>query len=109
MCIRDRKKTESGLSIPLLKRIEKTQTLKVNFGTETSEIMSEVRNLKRDYPERPVPQKAGEIFRRFEEYRKYNNSLEQMVFSMGARQGIFRNIEVVLNCEGGMSSSFCHF
>ena len=72
--------TEKGLNRPLVKRVEVDQTLKVNFGKETLQILEEVKNLRRDFPERPVPQKAGEIFRRFEEYRKYNNSLEQMVY-----------------------------
>ena len=71
--------TEKGLNLPLIVR-EKDQTLKVNFGKQTLNILSEVKNLRRDFPERPVPQKAGEIFRRFEEYRKYNNSLDQMVY-----------------------------
>ena len=73
------KKTEEGLNRPLILRQGTVSILKVNFGKETLEILSEVKNLRRDFPERPVPQKAGEIFRRFEEYRKYNNSLEQMV------------------------------
>ena len=73
------KKTDAGLRRPLLLRSSKDKTLKVNFGKEIIDILSEVRNLRKDFPERPVPQKAGEIFRRFEDYRKYNNSLEQLV------------------------------
>ena len=74
------KKTEAGLRRPLLIRDSKNKTLKVNFGKEIIDILSEVRNLRKDFPERAVPQKAGEIFRRFEDYRKYNNSLEQLVY-----------------------------
>ena len=73
------KKTLEGLNRPLLVRNSKTRALKVNFGQETLGILVEVKHLRKDFPERPVPQKAGEIFRRFEELRKYNNSLEQMV------------------------------
>ena len=54
--------TEKGLNRPLIKRVEVDQTLKVNFGKETLQILEEVKNLRRDFPERPVPQKAGEIF-----------------------------------------------
>ena len=55
-----------------------TQTLKVNFGRDTLAILNEVKHLSKDFPKREVPDKAKEVFRRFDDLRNYNNSLEQV-------------------------------
>ena len=73
------KKTMEGLSRPLLVRDTETQTVSVNFGRDTLAILNEVKYLNKDFPDREVPDKAKEIFRRFDDFRNYNNSLEQTV------------------------------
>ena len=72
-------RTATSLNRPLVVRDPKIGTLKVNFGKETLFILMETRHLKKDFPNRGIPKKAREIFKRFDEYRNYNNSLEQMV------------------------------
>ena len=62
----------------LLHRDPDTQTLKVNFGRDTLAILNEVKHLSKDFPKREVPDKAKEVFRRFDDLRNYNNSLEQV-------------------------------
>ena len=59
-------------------RDPETQTLKVNFGRDTLAILNEVKHLSKDFPKRDVPEKAKEVFRRFNDLRNYNNSLEQV-------------------------------
>ena len=61
-----------------LYRDPETQTLKVNFGRDTLAILNEVKHLSKDFPKREVPEKAKEVFRRFDDLRNYNNSLEQV-------------------------------
>ena len=72
-------KTAEGLNRPLVVRCPKNSTLKVNFGRETLAILMETKILKKDFPNRDVPKKAQEIFKRFDDFRNYNNSLDQMV------------------------------
>ena len=72
-------RTATSLNRPLVVRDPKKGTLKVNFGKETLFILMETRHLKKDFPDRDVPTKARVIFKRFDEFRNYNNSLEQMV------------------------------
>ena len=71
-------KIGNGLAMPLLVR-NPDKTLKVNFGQDTLSILNEVKHLKKEFPQRSVTEKAKEIFKRFDEFRNYNNSLEQMV------------------------------
>ena len=59
-------------------RDQETHTLKVNFGRDTLAILNEVKHLSKDFPKREVPEKAKEVFRRFDDLRNYNNSLEQV-------------------------------
>ena len=59
-------------------RDQETHTLKVNFGRGTLAILNEVKHLSKDFPKREVPEKAKEVFRRFDDLRNYNNSLEQV-------------------------------
>ena len=59
-------------------RDPETQTLQVNFGRDTLAILNEVKHLSKDFPKRDVPEKAKEVFRRFDDLRNYNNSLEQV-------------------------------
>ena len=73
------KKTLEGLNRPLIIRDEKDGTLKVNFGRDTFSILTEVKHLRKDFPKRSLPAKALEIFQRFNDFRNYNNSLEQSV------------------------------
>ena len=68
-----------SLDRPLLKRDQADQTLKVNFGSEIMEILVEVKVLKKDFPDKPIPRTAEEIFLRFDKFRHYNNTLEKMV------------------------------
>ena len=73
------KKTLEGLNRPLIIRDETNKTLKVNFGRDTLSILMEVKHMRKDFPERKLPVKALELFQRFDDFRKYNNSLEQTV------------------------------
>ena len=73
------KKTAEGLNRPLIIRDENNGTLKVNFGRDTLSILMEVKHMKKDFPTRKLPEKALEIFQRFDDFRNYNNSLEQTV------------------------------
>ena len=50
----------------------------MNFGHDTLAILNEVKHLSKDFPKRDVPEKAKEVFRRFDDLRNYNNSLEQV-------------------------------
>ena len=50
----------------------------MNFGRDTLAILNEVKHLSKDFPKRDVPEKAKEVFRRFDDLRNYNNSLEQV-------------------------------
>ena len=72
------KKTLEGLNRPLLVR-EDMGKLKVNFGKETLAILNEVKYVRKDFPDRNVPEKATEIFKRFDDFRNYTNSLDQTV------------------------------
>lgn len=67
-----------GLERPLLER-NKDKTLKVNFGKDTLTILQEVKHLKKDFPTFQIPENAKTIFRRFEDFRSYNNSLDKIV------------------------------
>ena len=73
------KKTAEGLNRPLLVREGPRGTLKVNFGRDTLAILNEVKNLRKDFPARDVPERARDIFKSFDDFRNYNNSLEQTV------------------------------
>ena len=72
------KKTLEGLNRPLLVRDE-IGKLKVNFGKETLAILNEVKHVRKDFPSRNVPEKATDIFKRFDDFRNYTNSLDQTV------------------------------
>ena len=72
------KKTLEGLNRPLLVRDEMGK-LKVNFGKETLAILNEVKHVRKDFPSRNVPEKATDIFKRFDDFRNYTNSLDQTV------------------------------
>ena len=50
----------------------------MNFGRDTLAILNEVKHISKDFPKRDVPEKAKEVFRRFDDLRNYNNSLEQV-------------------------------
>ena len=50
----------------------------MNFGRDTLAILNEVKHLSKDFPKRKVPERAREVFRRFDDLRNYNNSLEQV-------------------------------
>lgn len=73
------KKTSEGLNRPLLVREPGQGTLKVNFGTDLLSILNEVKHLQRDFPAREIPAGAADIFKSFNDFRCYNNSLEQTV------------------------------
>ena len=68
---------EEILNCPLIVRSTKNQTICVNFREETLTILMEVKNFKKDFPERKIPERASDVFKRFEELRTYNNLLEQ--------------------------------
>ena len=70
--------TAAGLNRPLLVRTDSGQ-LKVNFGTSTLSILNEVKNVQKDFPDRELPVAAVAIFKRFTDFRNYNNSLDQTV------------------------------
>lgn len=53
--------------------------MSVNFGEDLISTLVEVKNLKKEFQTRKVPQLVGEVFQRFDEYRKNKNSLDQTV------------------------------
>ena len=69
-------KTADGLKKPLLVREDKGK-LKVNFANSIMSTLIEVKHIQKDFPVRNVPQHAREIFKRFDDFRNYNNSLDQ--------------------------------
>ena len=73
------KKTAEGLNRPLLVREGIKATLKVNFGKDLLSILHEVKCLQKDFPEREIPEEAKDIFKSFNDFRNYNNSLDQTV------------------------------
>ena len=73
------KKTLEGLDRPLLLRLPKDGTLKVNFGRDTLASLKEVKYLKKEFPERTVPGTAEDLFKRFDDFRAYNNCLDKIV------------------------------
>ena len=72
-------KTGEGLDRPLLVREGIKATLKVNFGRDLLSILHEVKCLKKDFPAREIPEDARDIFKSFNDFRNYNNSLNQTV------------------------------
>lgn len=72
-------KTGEGLNRPLLVREGIKATLKVNFGKDLLSILHEVKCLKKDFPAREIPEDAKDIFKSFNDFRNYNNSLNQTV------------------------------
>ena len=72
------KKTTYGLGMPLLIREDKRK-LKVNFANSILSTLIEVKHIQKDFPIRNVPYHAKEIFKRFDDFRNYNNSLNQTV------------------------------
>ena len=77
--VQTEKKTLEGLDRPLLIRNPKDGTLKVNFGRDTLASLKEVKYLKKEFPERKVPGTAEELFKRFDDFRAYNNCLDKIV------------------------------
>ena len=73
------KKNMEGLEKPLLVRNTSNGTLKVNFGRDTLTILMEVKHLKKDFPTWQIPENAKDIFKRFEDFRSYNNCLDKIV------------------------------
>ena len=71
-------KTSDGLNKPLLVR-KKDRTLKVNFGKELHSILVEIQYLQKYFEDRPLPEIGKKLFTRFDEFRKYKNSLDQTV------------------------------
>ena len=63
----------------MIKRNKKAQTLEVNFGKQIMEILAEVQVLKKDFPEKPIPKPAEDVFEKYDAFRKYNNTLEKIV------------------------------
>ena len=43
------------------------------------EILAEVQVLKKDFPEKPIPKPAEDVFEKYDAFRKYNNTLEKIV------------------------------
>ena len=76
------KKNMEGLKTPLLVRNSSNGTLKVNFGKDTLTILMEVKHLKKDFPKWQIPENAQAIFKRFEDFRSYNNFLDKIVRSL---------------------------
>ena len=72
------RKTSAGLGKPLLIREDKRK-LKVNFANSIMSTLIEVKHIQKDFPVRNVPDHAKEIFKRFDDFRNYNNSLDQTV------------------------------
>ena len=73
------KNTLQSLNHPLLKRNRKTNTLEVNFGRQLMEILFEVQVLKKDFPDRTIPEEAEKVYSRYSSFRHYNSTLEKVV------------------------------
>ena len=71
--------TTENLERPLLVRDDLEGTLSVNFGHNLMSSLMEVKNLKKEFQTRQVPKAVAEVFKRFDEYRKNKNSLDQTV------------------------------
>ena len=71
--------TTENLERPLLVRDSLDGTLKVNFGDQLISTLMEVKNLKKEFQTRELPQTVKEVFKRFDEYYKSKNSLDQTV------------------------------
>ena len=77
--VQTEKRTVEGLDRPLLIRNPKERTLKVNFSRETLACLNEVKYLTKEFPNREIPKPAAEVFKRFEDFRLYNNCLDVIV------------------------------
>ena len=71
------KKKEEELEIPLIIRNE-NGTIQVNFSRGTLTLLNEVKHFKKEFPKWDLPSNAKSIFKRFEELRLYNNSLDKI-------------------------------
>ena len=71
----------------------------MNFGRDTLAILNEVKHLSKDFPKREVPEKAKEVFRRFDDLRNYNNSLEQVDSDLNFLK-VKGNEKMVQICKG---------
>ena len=71
--------TTEDLDSPLLVREDKDGTLKVNLGKHMMSTLVEVKHMKKEFGTRQLPEKVKEVFKRFNEYRGYKNSLDQTV------------------------------
>ena len=76
--IKTKKKKEEELEIPLIIRCQESGTIEVNFSSGTLTLLNEVKHFKKEFPKWEIPQNANSIFRRFEELRLYNNSLDKI-------------------------------
>ena len=68
-----------GLERPLLVRSANKGTMRVNFGRDTMAILVEVKHIQKDFTNRKIPEKAKNIFKRFEEFRSNINCLDNIV------------------------------
>ena len=73
------KNTLNSLNHPLLKRISSSNTLEVNFGKQLLEILFEVQVLKKDFPEKAIPEEAEKVYARYTNFRHFNSTLEKVV------------------------------
>ena len=71
--------TTENLERPLLLRDLTDGTLTVNFGDHLISTLMEVKNLKKEFQTRELPESIKEVFKRFDEYYKSKNSLDQTV------------------------------
>ena len=71
--------TTENLERPLLLRDPSDGTLKVNFGDHLISTLMEVKNFKKEFQTRDLPQSVKEVFKRFDEYHMSKNSLDQTV------------------------------
>mgnify|MGYP001374252342 CR=1 FL=1 len=76
--IKIERRKEEELEIPLIIRIPETGTIHVNFSRGTLTLLNEVKHFVKEFPQWDVPQNAIAIFKRFEELRLYNNSLDRI-------------------------------
>ena len=76
--IKIERRKEEELEIPLIIRIPETGTIQVNFSRGTLTLLNEVKHFVKEFPKWEVPQNAMAIFKRFEELRLYNNSLDRI-------------------------------
>ena len=71
--------TFEGLALPLIKRNNESNTLRVNFAKDTMEVLVDVRYLKKEFQTHDIPKPLQKIFEQFDYFKALHNILDQVV------------------------------